>query len=562
MRHLFHMEFTSLFLLIFFIFQNDALVTRIPKGLTPWKGTNFLRWLRMYATASEASNQKCEDEVCSTKEEIIWCDLWKNARFAPGEREVNARRFFKWCQESNFFDGEPAVCIKDGGPERGLGLYATRNVQADEILVTIPRNKIFSSDNIPPPLEGELNEVSEKLWEAQLRCELQSSSKDELPPPVKLALNLIYHKSLGKNSDFHAYLSALPRSYNELPAFWVDEELQWLKGTIVYNDCILLRKRLLKEYNLLVDAVQKHISPNFSLSDWCWARATALSRAYSVGGSYCLCPLLDMSNHDDNIKYAVLGSNGEFVEKGTTLFVSEQKYSKGDEVMSTYGNILNWQKLFSFGYATDGNGKPLDGATELKVQFDHDDTHLMEKNMVLEAMKKKGEIGGSLFFRVSDFQQISAENSFELAAKAAINEQVQQKFKKLIFEQALPIARLHVLNERIWKDVFGEIQSHMLSQQSFLQDTWNYLLKISSIAEEQKAVQVLTGCCRSQVQELMNSLESVPKVTQGSTPVDVNLSSNFNKDKSVFCANVLIGELITLQVILDLLKKYLDEIKD
>ena len=83
----------------------------------------------------------------------------------------------------------------------GRGLIATRNIEAGEAAVRVPRTLALSDQKLPQPL----------------------MTPEGMPPPVcelhytaRLAAALSYEMSLGSNSTFKEYIKALPPSIRTL----------------------------------------------------------------------------------------------------------------------------------------------------------------------------------------------------------------------------------------------------------------------------------------------------------------------------------------------------------
>ena len=98
----------------------------------------------------------------------------------------------------------------DGSKEQGSDPWVVRVPQPCALEVTS-----LPSSSLPFP-EDNFAGVTREYWRAA-------------PWFVKLALMLLYEKSLGSKSDLAPYIGTLPRSFAQCPIFWTDEELAQLQ---------------------------------------------------------------------------------------------------------------------------------------------------------------------------------------------------------------------------------------------------------------------------------------------------------------------------------------------
>lgn len=109
-------------------------------------------------------------------------------------------------------------------------------------------------------------------------------------------------KTNGSASFFHPYYDILPRTFQNIPIFWSEEELSWLEGSFLLQE-IQNRTAAIEEdyYDVMEVAPELLRDCCDSIDDFKWARMVVTSRnfAFDMDGSRmsALVPHADMLNH-------------------------------------------------------------------------------------------------------------------------------------------------------------------------------------------------------------------------------------------------------------------------
>jgi hypothetical protein len=86
----------------------------------------------------------------------------------------------------------------------------------------------------------------------------------------------------------------LPKSFDEFPNLYLEEDMLWLSNTLMYETVIKENKKLLADYNTIAKFIPT-FSKRFSLKEYIWASLCVDSRIFNV--KKCIIPYIDMINH-------------------------------------------------------------------------------------------------------------------------------------------------------------------------------------------------------------------------------------------------------------------------
>lgn len=169
--------------------------------------------------------------------------------------------------------------------------------------------------------------------------------------PEKLSQKLANERDLGEDSFYAPYINVLPSlkmldddddgPLTSMPRFWSRERID-----LVSNADGGQIERKLKEDE------RKDLDP--------WAYACVTSRAnYVQGHGFAMTPILDMINHDASVSTSakiVKGDDGSNSQIDDVLHLSIQsKFSIGDEVFISYGDLTNLETLCNYGFVSNTN---------------------------------------------------------------------------------------------------------------------------------------------------------------------------------------------------------------
>jgi len=157
--------------------------------------------------------------------------------FPPDNSNVNDNRrlakmaaFNEWSVAGGLQSDAVEIAIFPG---YGLGLRATRDIEAGEQVLSVPRKLMFS--------EEQLTDAERQMY----------SSLPQLTN-LNLAYALVIEKMRGVSSSWYPYINTLPSRYNTVLYFTV-EQMQRLRGTSVCSaalrQCRVVARQYVTMYN-------------------------------------------------------------------------------------------------------------------------------------------------------------------------------------------------------------------------------------------------------------------------------------------------------------------------
>eukprot|EP00644_Phytophthora_capsici_P009387 jgi/Phyca11/526814/estExt2_fgenesh1_pm.C_PHYCAscaffold_130074 len=184
----------------------------------------------------------------------------------------------------------------------------------------------------------------------------------------------IGRKLLARNVDFHVetsffrnYYSTLPSTLSNMPIFWSDEELSWLKGSYIIQQIQERKAAIRKDYDVIC-----RVDPSFSrfsLDRFSWARMIVCSRNFglTIDGvkTAALVPFADMLNH-----YRPRETSWTFDQSIDAFTITSLgTIGTGAQVYDSYGKKCNHRFLLNYGFAVEDNTEE-DGRNPNEVLID------------------------------------------------------------------------------------------------------------------------------------------------------------------------------------------------
>jgi histone-lysine N-methyltransferase SETD3 len=172
-------------------------------------------------------------------------------------------------------------------------------------------------------------------------------------------------------SFFKPYYDILPQTLSNMPIFWDEEELSYLKGSFILNQ--------IDERNLAIETDYYaicNISSSFAdictVDEFKWARMAVCSRNFGVIAhglrTAALVPYADMLNH-----FRPRETKWKFEDKLNAFIVSAiQDIAPGCEVFDSYGQKCNHRFLLNYGFSVENNAEP-DGYNPNEVSYTYRD---------------------------------------------------------------------------------------------------------------------------------------------------------------------------------------------
>ncbi|XP_061450111.1 N-lysine methyltransferase SETD6 isoform X2 [Rhineura floridana] len=264
--------------------------------------------------------------------------------------------FLGWCAEAGL-ELSAKVSVSREGTVADYGLIAREDVEAGEVLFTVPRTALLSqhTSSLASLLEKEqASLVSQSGW-------------------VPLLLSLL-HESTVSSSRWGPYLSLWPNfSGLDHPMFWsYEERLRLLQGTGIPEAVDKDLASIETEYSsIILPFLKAHpdiFNPKVHTLEL-YKKLVAFVMAYSFQEPLdeeeedeeepnppVMVPLADLLNH-----VADHNANLEYSPEVLKM-VATQSICKGQEIFNTYGEMANWQLLHMYGFAEPYPGNTNDAA--------------------------------------------------------------------------------------------------------------------------------------------------------------------------------------------------------
>lgn len=226
-----------------------------------------------------------------------------------------------------------------------LGLVAEQDIPYGSLFIAVPRKLMLSVDSINQSLLKELFDKDQMLKNM---------------PNVSLAIYLLVEK-FTKNSFYKPYIDILPKTYNTILYFSI-EELNELKGSPTLEFSLKLIKNITRQYAYFYflfqksdDPASKLLRPYFTFKEYCWAVSTVMTRQNVIpskngGTTYALIPLWDFGNH----KNGTISTDYNF-DLSRSECLAFEDYKKGEQLFIFYGPRNNAEFFKHNGFVYDKN---------------------------------------------------------------------------------------------------------------------------------------------------------------------------------------------------------------
>ncbi|XP_073148777.1 protein SET DOMAIN GROUP 40 isoform X2 [Henckelia pumila] len=309
------------------------------------------------------------------------------------EKEANLRNFLEWAASLGISDSpDPrspspsclghSLSISHFPQAGGRGFAAVRDIKKGELILRVPKAALLTADAV---ISKEY-----KLSAALDKYPLLSSTQI-------LSIALLHEVSKGRSSWWYPYITQIPRSYDllfnfnqlEIEALQIDDAI-WTTEKAVHK-C----KMEWEEASPLMSEL--HLKPQFvTYQAWLWASATISSRTMYIpwNTAGCLCPVGDFFNYappgeesDDSGNSSTCGSDSfsntlsscegdtntfstqELIEENqdrlidagysetasSYCFYARINYTRGDQVLLSYGTYTNLELLEHYGFLLHEN---------------------------------------------------------------------------------------------------------------------------------------------------------------------------------------------------------------
>ncbi|XP_013398256.1 histone-lysine N-methyltransferase setd3 [Lingula anatina] len=362
--------------------------------------------------------------------------LQEGHNFLPEDRETHFPVFLTWLKDNGV--DTTAVSIRKF-EHTGYGLEAKKEVQESQLLLTIPRKLMLTTESAKLTCLGSLVE-SDPL--------LQSM------PTVVLALHLLIERC-DVNSLWRPYIDTLPESFST-PLYFTPDEIQLLKGSPVMSEVLKQYKHIARQYAYLHKLFQglpdgkcplKH---QFTYDDYRWAVSAIMTRQNQIptpDGQQminALIPFWDMCNH----------TNGQFttdynLEKDCSECFALRNFKEGEQIYIFYGSRSNAQLLLYSGFVFPDNQND---TLDIKLGISKNDPLYTLK---INLLTKLGIIGSGMFSLYRGDQPVDSK----LLAFLRIFNMNEEQLKQISEEECL--------------EKLGDLESDV--SQELEQKVWSFL---------------------------------------------------------------------------------------
>ncbi|XP_058824718.1 actin-histidine N-methyltransferase [Topomyia yanbarensis] len=303
-------------------------------------------------------------------------------------RQANIETFCRWAREQGCqFDG---VKISEfSGFE--LGLEATKDFQAGDLFVTVPKKLIFSvtADTKIPDIMKDIPVMM-----------VQNLSN------LMLALLLIVER-FQPNSAWKPYLDVLPDRYSTV-LYFSPTDMAELKGTSAFGPSLNQCKNIARQYGFVKKFIQAKtplLKDNFTYDLYCWAASTVMTRQNLIpvnlrdpessstgdadntagtdtdefGTNPVLIPFWDMANHMNGEITTGYNEQSERVES-----LALKDFRKGEQIFIYYGNRSNADFLVHNGFVFPDN---TNSTVSMQLSLNAADELFEQRKKLLETLK-------------------------------------------------------------------------------------------------------------------------------------------------------------------------------
>lgn len=224
------------------------------------------------------------------------------------------------------------------------GVHAKIDIPTDTICVAIPKKCLITVEM------GQATEIGQIILKSDLDL--------DAPKHIFLMIYLLWDRKVnGEKSFFKPYYDILPKTLSNIPIFWSDQELQYLKGSYLLTQIKDRLEAITEDYYSICE-VAPQLKNIATLDEFKWARMCVCSRNFGlqIDGhrTSALVPHADMLNHhrpretkwsyDDELQAFTI----------TTL----QPIVAGSQVYDSYGQKCNHRFLLNYGFAVEDNSEP------------------------------------------------------------------------------------------------------------------------------------------------------------------------------------------------------------
>eukprot|EP00474_Spongospora_subterranea_P009110 CRZ09568.1 hypothetical protein [Spongospora subterranea] len=279
-----------------------------------------------------------------------------------GELTANYQIFLEWLQEGNAYF--PKITLREYTNEH-RGVHALSDIIADELLTSIPRSLIITTEIA----------IQSAIGKSIIRSGVEIRSRHSL-----LAAFLLQERArpLSDPSFWAPYLNVLPEKFENIPLNFSREELAYLKGSMVIDKIDSRVETLKSEYQRLIENVPEF--KQFTYDDFAWARSIVITRIFGIcvdgRKTEALVPFADFLNHrrprETVWVYEPLTSAFTITAIGCI--------NAGAQISDSYGRKCNSRFFTNYGFSLAEND---DNEALIRIPVNQEDPALDRKAILL-----------------------------------------------------------------------------------------------------------------------------------------------------------------------------------
>eukprot|EP00986_Skeletonema_menzelii_P015589 scaffold12132_cov153-Skeletonema_menzelii.AAC.6 len=234
-----------------------------------------------------------------------------------------------------------ATNTTDDGSNEMRSVHATSPIPPHTICVSIPKSCLITVEM------GQQTPIGQTI--------LHSDVELDAPKHIFLMIYLLWDRKVnGSKSFFAPYYAILPQTLRNMPIFWNEAELQYLRGSHLLTQIADRSDAIHEDYDRICS-----ISPDFpsiaTLDEFRWARMIVCSRNFGllIGGhrTSALVPHADMLNH-----HRPRETKWTFCEESQCFTITTlQSIGAGCQVYDSYGQKCNHRFLLNYGFCVERN---------------------------------------------------------------------------------------------------------------------------------------------------------------------------------------------------------------
>jgi hypothetical protein len=244
--------------------------------------------------------------------------------------ELKVQRMLHWLQEEGATF--PSVRIEVG--KEGRVARAAAPIKAGALVMHIPRSLMIDAEN------AQNSEIGKLIASAEGRIGKYGFMAAYLLDPKR------------EGGPAKCYVDVLPKSFPNHPYFFLESELDCLKGFYHLPTLRKWKADMHAEYDRIISCLPQDRA--FTREEYESARCAASSRSHGVkiAGKHCtsLIPLADMLDHalDFNVRWRMEATDGFICVAGRDIEV-------GEVLTTTYGAVCNGRLFVTYGFCVENN---------------------------------------------------------------------------------------------------------------------------------------------------------------------------------------------------------------